>query len=568
MGSIKGPLWTEFVLQKGGQDPLAMDRRAANRMSLELFWGMTVNTQIARYYAFYPWVIERSRARDRGALLDDIIRAEKAYAVACLLAHGGERCTTGIVGADLADDSGIGGKQSYTLPAIEWFSRDASGFGQLYQGPLYRLDLLKNVNGMIETTERGHKLARAYEQNVDQTDYAAHYFENDVVPAAVLTSYGHHACPCALLRSSSDELELLRALFFESRDDERELQLSHSLHLVLGIVQSCTEIGRPFDEKSFRLAVFYHEIPDAEAKDFHRHQCPDPLEAVRERWRMFQAEDYFVFALETFLSALLDAAEAEPDQKLELGWVAEELEEIDTLGLLEDYLHVSLDSGSLAELALGQIARAVLARVSAANLTAEASREFDGATSADSPWSETQIAQRLAPLNKARVKSFERVVGALALLLTLYLRFYQYHKKRPPAWKWYLARSSVDDLDLSLSKWMYQNLDLLRRRRSIFDFLVEFLDLYVLRRQLRVAEDRDYDAAWFTESDLSVILARKPRQRIYRFNYPYESASPNRLSSKLSNALDILHTLGYCRSDPETGIVQLTQDGRTRLSRI
>lgn len=568
MGSIKGPLWTEFVLQKGGQDPLAMDRRAANRMSLELFWGLTVNTQIARYYAFYPWAIERSRARDRGALLDDIIRAEKAYAVASLLAHSGDRCTTGIVGADLADEYGVLGRRSYTLPAIKWFSRDASGFGQLYQGPLYRLGLLKNVNGMIETTERGRQLARAFERSVGGAEYAVHYFENDVVPAAVLTEYGSQACPCSLLQSSSTELELLRKLFFESQDAKRERQLSRSLYLVLDIIQSCTEIGRPFNENCFRLAVFYQEIPDAETEACHRYRCPSSLEAVRKRWRMFQAEDYFVFALETFLSALLDAAEAESDQKLELGSVLEELEEFDSLELLGDYLAVSLERDPQADLVLSRLAQLMLGRVSAADIAAKASREFDRTTSAHSPWSETRIAQRLAPLNKARVKSFEWIIGSLALLLTLYLRFYHYPKERSHAWDWYLARSSVDDLDLSLSKWMYQNPDLLRRRRSIFDFLVEFLDLHVLRRQLRVGEDRDYDAAWFTESDLSVILARKPRQRIYRFNYPYESASPNRLSSKLSNALGILHTLGYCRSDPETGIVQLTPDGRTRLNRI
>jgi hypothetical protein len=568
MGSIKGPLWTEFVLQKGGQDPLAMGRRAANRMSLELFWGMTVNTQVARYYAFYPWVVEQSQAQDRSALLDDIIRAEKAYAIACLLAHDGERCVNGLVGADLVDSFGIEGRDSYTLPAVKWFAREASGFGQLYQGPLFRLDLLESADGMIATTARGRRLAQAYKRNVAETEYVARYFDKDIVPKSVLTPYGHQACPCALVQSPNEELKLLRELFFESRDERRECQLSHSLCLVLDIIRSCTRIDRAFDEHCFRIAVFYREIADAESKTYHRYHPPEDLEEVRERWRLFQAENYFVFVLETFLSALLDAAENQSKQKISLNLLVKKLEDARPLSLLGDYLGVSFDARSLAGLTLRQAARTMLMRLPATEFNAESSHRFDNNTTAYRPWSEEQIAQRLAPLNKGRVKPSERIMGALALLLTLYVRFYHYHKRRPNAWDWYLVRSSRDDLDLSLSKWMYQNPDLLRRTRSVLDFLVSFLDVYVLRRQLKVAEDRRYDVAWFSEADLSVILARKPGRRLYRFNYPYESASPHRLSSKLSNALDILHTLGYCESDSESEAVRLTQRGLNRLSCI
>lgn len=568
MGSIRGPLWTEFVLQKGRQDPLAMDRRAANRMSLELFWGMTVNTQVARYYSFYPWVIEQSQAQDLDSLVSDIIRAEKAYALACLLAHGGERCVGGLIGADLVDDFGIEGKDSYSLPTIRWFARDASGFGQLYQGPLFRLRLLKSKGGLIVTTARGRRLAQAYRQNVDDTEYVAHYFDKDIVPASVLAAYGHQACPCALAQSANEELKLLRELFFESQDNQRERQLSNSLYLVLDIVQSCAQMEWAFSERRFRIAVFYQQIADSEFKTYHRHQLPKELEEVYERWRLFQAEDYFVFALETLLAALLDAAENQPRQEISLDTFSGMLEEANAVSLLGDYLGVSLDADSLTQLTLRQVAQAMLTCLPATRFSTEASRHFDSATSVGSPRSEEQIAQRLAPLNMGRVRPIERTMGALAMLLTLYARFYHYHKHIPSAWKWYLARSSRDPLDLSLSKWMYQHPDLMRRTRSVLSFLIGFLDTYIFRRQLKVAEDRRYDIAWFSEADLSVALIRKPGQRLYTFNYPYEGASPHRLSSKLRNALGVLQTLGYCEPDPESGAVRLTQDGLDRLHHI
>ena len=567
MGTIKGPFWTEFVLQKGGQDPLAMDRRASNRMSLELFWGMTVNTQVARYYSFYPWVIEQSKAQDLDALADDIIRAEKAYALACLLAHGGERCVNGLVGADLVDSFGIEGKDNYNLPAIEWFARGASGFGQLYQGPLLRLRLLKSEGRLITTTARGKRLAQAYRKNVADTEYVARYFDKGIVPASVLVAYGRQACPCALVQSASEELDLLRELFFESQDDPRERQLSRSLYLVLDIIRACTKLGWAFGGRCFRVAAFYQEVADAE-KTCHRYQLPKAMEEVCKRWRLFQAENYFVFALETFLAALLDAAENQPKQEISLDILTGMLEEAEAVSLLGDHLDVSLDADSLAQLTLRQAAQAMLARLPATEFSAESSRHFDSATTTGSPWSEERIAQRLAPLNRGRVKPIECMMGALAMLLTLYVRFYHYHKHPSSAWNWYLIHSSRDRLDLSLSKWMYQNPDLLRRTRPVLEFLVDFLDTYVLRRQLEVAEDRGYDAAWFSEADLSVVLARKPGQRRYRFNYPYEGASPHRLSSKLGNALGILQTLGYCESDPGSGAMQLTRDGLDRLRHI
>jgi len=568
MGSIRGPFWTEFVLQKGGQDPLAMDRRTANRMSLELFWGMTVNTRVARYYSFYPWVIEQSKAQEREAIEDDIIRAEKAYALACLLAHGGERCVTGLVGADLVDNFGIKGKDAYNLSAIKWFSRDASGFRQLYQGPLFRLRLLMSSGRLIATTPRGKRLAQAYGKSVANTEYVIRYFDKDVVPAPVLAAYGRRACPCALVQSANEELQLLRELFFESEGNRGERQLSLSLYLVLDVIWACNRLGWPFDDRRFRIAVFYREVADAEFETCQRYEPPAVLKETCDRWRLFQAEDYFTFALETLLAALLDAAEDQPRQKISLDAFARMLENARAALFLGDYLGVRLDVTSLDRLTLRQVARAMLARFGASDVSAESSRRFDSATSVGTAWSEEQIAQRLAPLNGGRARPLERTMGALAMLFTLYVRFYHCHKRKPSTWNWYLARSSEDRLDLSLSKWMYQHPNLLRSGRSALEFLVDFLDIYVLTRQLTVAENRRYDTAWFSEADLSVVLARKPSQRLYRFNYPYEGVSPHRLSSKLDNAVAILRTLGYCESDPESGALQLTEGGLDRLRSI
>lgn len=540
--------------------------RVVNRMSRFLFWGLTVNTQVARYYAFYPWVIERSEAQDSQALLDDIIRAEKAYALAALLAHDGERCVVGLAGADLMKSYGIQGRDAYDLRGIKWYSRGASGFGQLYRGPLIRLRLVGSKDRFMRVTARGKRLAEAYDRNVAFTEYAKKYFNKDVVPASVLTAYGRQACPCALFKRGGQELDLLRQLFFESEANSGERQLALSLYLVMDILWSANRCGWPFSNRRFKLATFYNQLADDTLETYRPYQTPHVLEETRTRWRLFQAHGYFSFALETFLAALLDMAEDQPKQQINLDTFKEVLEEADAVSLLEDYLVVDLAGASLNDLTLRQIGQAVLSRFPTTEIGVEGSERFDTATSLESMWSEYRIASRLASLNKGRIESIERVIGALAMLMNLYIRFYHYHRRVPQTWRWYLARSSEDALDMSLSKWMYLHPNLLERSRSVADFLAEFLDTYILRRQLQVAEERKYDTAWFSEAGLDVVLAQTISERRYSFNYPYELVDPYRFTSKVSRALDILRTLDYCKGSGST--LRLTQDGLDRLRYI
>src|SRR5690349_16305708 len=101
MSQIIGPLWTKQAKLEGGLDPLGLDR-VSDRLTAELMPGMSVNVNMARYFSLFAWLFETNKSEDQSQLLDEIIRAEKVYALSTYLAHDGISCATGVAGGDTA----------------------------------------------------------------------------------------------------------------------------------------------------------------------------------------------------------------------------------------------------------------------------------------------------------------------------------------------------------------------------------------------------------------------------------------------------------------------------------
>ncbi len=562
MSSIIGPFWSKQAKLEGGLDPLGLDR-ASDRLTSELIPGVTVNVNMARYFSFFCWLFKTTKTEKEDALVDEIIRAEKVYALGAALAHNGDRCSNGIAGSEL-----IGRqwdiKGQVNLNKIHWLTNNGVYLG-LYKGPLFRLGLLqRGSDGKLGVTAIGEPLADAFATSVSFTQWARTGRGRSSVTRAEVEEFGRQACPCSLRQARSERAALGR-LFFQTPSREGRM-LSQSLGLILSLVDQCELFHFDRLEQSFRLAIYYRQIYNEKG-----HGVPfkvrSSLEDVLAGWRSFQAHDYFSFALESFFTAWLEAMLGQPGQRLTIEQFLNDIGSRGFFTTLNSHLGIRLSATSLQEVTLDRLLSALIRSGSSATLTAESSLAFDKTIRLEHRFSEEQLVDGIWDRFQAGGQLAERCAEALLLLLVLYARFYSEHVRAPqsPNWRRYEAAASQSKTDLGLPRiyWIFQQESL--PRFSIYEFLTDLLSNLVVKQALDIRDERRRDLIWFSEAGLAGLSGLMPSIQLYQYHFPFESYRYYRNTSKLGNALALLQDIDYVTN--KNGYWELTADGRNRLER-
>lgn len=560
MSSIIGPVWSKRARLEGQLDPLGLDR-ASDRLTSELIPGVTVNVNLARYFSFFPWLFSNLRASDEDGQYQEIIRAEKAYVLGASLAHNGAACATGIAGRDLIGDS-WNVKQSCNLDRLKWFA-NGGVYVSLYKGPLIRLGLIQSgPNQTVAVTKLGRPLAEAFARTVSGTALAARGFGRATVNREDLEAFGQKACPCSL-STSRPERNALRDLFFETPTPPGRM-LADTLGLILSAIEQCEPFTNKTLETQYRMALYYRQLYD-NADQPQPFRVAPSLEGVWAGWRMFQAHDYFSFALETLLTVWLEALDAAPNQRLTVNDFLAEMDAPIFTQTICGRLGIPALSQGLDTLRLSDIIQALPGQPTSGVVTATSSAALDEAVRLDYAVTEQTLVDSIWERYQKGGQRAERCAEALLLLLVVYVRFYQYHlhANRERSWLRYQAASSQTNTDLGLPRFYFWYPPAELASRSVRDWLAQVMVGHIIRQALEIRDERGKKAIWFMDADKAGMSELSPLTQAYQFQYSFENYRTFRNTSKLRNALALLYDVGYV--EEQAGHWTMTRDGAERL---
>ncbi len=413
-----GPVWgVRVYAPKGGQDHLGLGSVSSDRILPVLSPGINVLTIHPRYWSFYAWVLssfwiheELKRSR---ATFEAFYRPREAlFAMACHICDAPEHATIlgNVVGAlrirRLRDDQVFN-------PQYNYIEAPLGGYGLYYRSTMEAMGLLViggRGSGFPVDAPRssGRALGVAYGSAVETTRLGAQLAADqipDIVPRDDLLEFARAGCLCQLRVADKHDLPLLQDLFLHwGNPGETPARLA-TLRFLLDLSQSAQSQG--LDRDNFRQLAYFRRNAAG------TYQPRSDLKAVARRWRVYQAREYFSFALNRLFGWVVRKGLEESGDGLSL--VA-----IDRLWELVDD---ALDTSEFVKKTkLGR--RTVRSSTTAARFADILAGHVDVGPGPDAVWKRNLDADEHALYRwwRGRVDDAETVVSMIAIILLLYRR--------------------------------------------------------------------------------------------------------------------------------------------------
>jgi hypothetical protein len=319
------PQWTAHVaVDGGGRDPLGLSRVGGVLLDF-LSPAVVLNTDRARYYSLYCWILwhiqETEEADGYEAFARAFQRREAAVALATSLAPDG----SSPIGVDQVlkwlDAAGRGGSvdtQKQVLP-----SSPLGGFGQYYSGVLHTMGLTHRDDEGVDRVTEGFAtgLAETVQRSVEATAYVRdeHFLRSRVDIKVLKRSAEHLTIDGLPAKWASKERELLVNLLFGFDDPanrDRAGQMRRTLALILEVVAHYQVAGIAIDEDALDDGVLYWPSYYGCFYQEAGRSKPVKLSAMASEqarwWSQFALHQYLAVAIENIFAAVLDVAAMEP----------------------------------------------------------------------------------------------------------------------------------------------------------------------------------------------------------------------------------------------------------------
>ena len=317
MPSSTLPQWTTEITDNivPGEDMLGVEG-AAQGYQQWLIPGIITQTNRARYYSFYAWVLHRFIHSTQGNRLIRNFRGKyyKRHEVALILASYAHHME-GILLRNL-----VGAGNNYNKVRTWWetsdpmsldvsyFKDSLGGFGQYYLGAMQAMrivDYSQNPSWVYPLTQRGEALALAYEKSISKTNYFKLLKDEDQIDALRrrdAIGLGKVGCICPEALSKGSDLPLLHEAFFRFDQTNDEYNNSHirrrlALAVALDIVRGAR--GK-FERKMLRPALYLGEY-----RPGLHYQPTSGLEDWSLRWQMVSVRHQYTFALQSLWAAFI-----------------------------------------------------------------------------------------------------------------------------------------------------------------------------------------------------------------------------------------------------------------------
>lgn len=305
---INYPQWTEYQ-SKNGLDPLGMQNSSVNLYQTFLP-GISNVTLRMRYYGLYAW-LNRVYGQKIGDTNPEtwkryIRRTEALYAlIACR--HGGETGVAGIDWAtkklnnpnseiiDFAQDAEPGSETHYLQQA--W-----GAYGAAYGSQVSEIGILTTVGHPIPvlTEEIGEPLAAVFDEAMGTL--AKQFFEVIKRGSVSMTELDKFSVLApSEIDLTGEERAHYQAILLRKPKTEDASALSRRLSVLL-ILKVAGLLGRAPKPDDIRWILYAGHDSEGRALDL----APPSLEAQRQRWWVYHANDLSHVAMETLLKFALD----------------------------------------------------------------------------------------------------------------------------------------------------------------------------------------------------------------------------------------------------------------------
>jgi hypothetical protein len=303
------PQWiAKMYPAKTGLDHLGLGSVSSDQILPSLSPGVNVLTIHPRYYSFYTFLLDefwrRDRSRSRAAWVQFYRPREFIFSVGAYLCDQPEHGAMGSV---------VGGQKTESLAAqrlpvydttTHYIESELGGYGLYYRSVIAELGLIYPGGSGFQypvdvPSEEGKKVATAFRQAVQSTAYYREYFDKDAteVPLDVIHEYIRRACLCQLrLEAALDHPLLLDAFLHDgARPDPRRA----TLRLFLDVADQTQEYA--LDEDAFRQLLYFRAAGNGAT-----YSPQDAVLDTYRRWRLYQAREYYAFALNALWVYLCD----------------------------------------------------------------------------------------------------------------------------------------------------------------------------------------------------------------------------------------------------------------------
>ena len=541
------PQWlAKMYPPKTGRDHLGLGSVSADQILPSLSPGINVLTIHPRYHSFYTFLLDefwrRKLPRTRKAWVAFYRPREFIFSVGCYLCPQPDHGNMGnIVGGSKTSPLARSAVEEFDT-TTEYIQSDLGGYGLYYRSVIAEMGLiLPGGRGLplpVDVpTELGKEVAEAFRSAVKETRYYQHYFDSNetLVPRDVVVEYASRACHCQLRTPVAPDRPALLDLFLHHGGDQQAEARRQTMRLMLDIAEQTD--GIPLTEDVFRLILYFGETGMGRA-----YTPSAQIQSTYSRWRLYQAREYYAFALNELWYYLCSWGMAERGdvRPIEISFFWDHLE------------RDALSFGALAA-AVGIPDPGIDGNSDLRDLLnwLESAREkrekgLSGTWNHRSALSEN----RLYELASSNLSSPTAVAGMIALLGQVYLRFSE--KRLRHRDEWLIARmGGVERLSLDrYIRWVEKLLA--SGRISILEFAREIYSDYVIMQHQLVAASKMPD---------NTYRFRREGNRLHFF--PHENYVGFN-SARFTALSTTVHELGLC-GDLTEEEHPLTPDGQKLL---
>jgi hypothetical protein len=195
--------------------------------------------------------------------------------------------------------------------SYDYIKSDLGGFGLYYRSVIAELGLIypggRGFPYPVDVpSERGREVAAAFRREVEGTTYYRDYFDADEgeVPIDVIREYIRKACLCQLRRPDAADHQHILDTFLHGGGEQQAVSRRATFRLLLDLASQTS--GHGLSEARYRQLIYFGR--DEDGATF---EPSSELEGVAQRWRLYQAREYYSFALNGLWCHLCDWGVAE-----------------------------------------------------------------------------------------------------------------------------------------------------------------------------------------------------------------------------------------------------------------
>lgn len=311
MVGVIQPQWIARVYAgKSGRDHLGLGSVSSDQILPSLSPSINVLTFHPRYHSFYVFLLDefwrRDLPRSWSSFREFFRPREFIFSLGANQCQMPEHGDLGkIVGAQKTEGWARQRQERYSYEP-GYIKSELGGYGLYYRTVMAEVGIIYPAGQGLSIpfdvpSEFGKDVAQAFRQAIQETRYYREYFDgpHTDIPLDVIQEYIHCACLCQLKTRQAPDRPLLLDTFLHRGAPEQARARRETFRMFLDLAHQTQVQG--LNEGIFRILVYFGETETG-----LRFVPGKSVQATYVRWRLYQAREYYAFALNMLWQALAD----------------------------------------------------------------------------------------------------------------------------------------------------------------------------------------------------------------------------------------------------------------------